>query len=228
LGPGALVIDWDPDVVIVYSGRNDVTYATLADWQPHYNGQLVDLMWTDRHPLATPRIGESFRRFALALLSQSKLYLVSSQVVGSTLSGEGDAGHESDERVINPEAVDVYKDSLRYMAFALQTHDIPMVYIFQPTLGGSDRPLTAPEQQLVEYYTKTGGLELTLEFYPQFIEAMFEVAEEYDFPAYDFGPVLDGQTGKMFQSSGHLYPEGNRLIAGEMMNVLTDLELVGP
>ena len=211
-------LEWDPDIVVVYSGHNDAAFSIIPGWSPHYTGTLPAL--THRSfEYSIPTIGEGIRIFASSLVNRSETYRVARQIVSSLTHTRAGAPRSADLHP-DPDALRAYRDNLTRMALVLNEKDVPMVYIFQPVLGLGEHPMTDLERQLYEEGLEV--YELIYEIYPDYIETMYEVADEYGFEAYDFVSALDDETEMVFQSPMHLYPAGNRIVAEEIADILED------
>ena len=199
-----------PDVVVFYDGENDI-------FPPH--------------PDAPRDINLGYYRFrdALEILHDETIpglrYLERSNTVRA-LNLMSEAIHR---RFANPKmpalppieieaaaqaSVEIYQENLQAIDALARTYGFRAFYFWYPTSSTGRKPLTAEEQASVRAEQKH-----SLQF--QLKQAGYELFSTIHRPRFLYlGGALDDQSGRFYLDGAHLTPEGNRIMAGKIFQVL--------
>jgi lysophospholipase L1-like esterase len=208
------VLTWNPDLVIIYDGGNDMVFGSMPDYVPNQvprNAQTMAVLAEYENPLSRN--------------------LMTYQLLSRALS-DSDAMSRPEKEVYNPrgaqfayayhrEAVDVYQQNLDIMASTLSSHDIDALLVYQPYILTTGKSLTEYEEALLEQLQPAyvNALERML---PEGATAMRNVAESRNVPWADFSSLFDEETETMFNDEVHQSDAGNQVIACAIAAILLE------
>ncbi|HEC24178.1 MAG TPA: SGNH/GDSL hydrolase family protein [Chloroflexi bacterium] len=210
----------DPDIVIVFDGRNDVYFATSPRWDPLYSPPLQHanaiLHGENRAPLP--------ERVWNWLTAHSVLASTLNQIVIRLRGIEaGMTPAQRAQLTMHREVLDVYARNLRLIGVLGQAHDVPVVFVVQPVLGAGDKPLSDEEEQILDIRRGHGYMDLMLETYPDLAQTALAVGDEMGIPAFDYSRVFDNVRETVYSDDVHLTARGNEIVAQRLMEDLRPL-----
>jgi lysophospholipase L1-like esterase len=214
------VIALEPDIVVIYDGRNDLYFATSPLWQPHYPPALQHLQSDLSQNGGQPSLGDGLAQMWAALGQRSAL-VGGAQQVASLIGGKQ---ADPSELSMHDEALTVYRDNLRYMVAVLQATDIQPVLVYQPIIAAGDKTLTDEEQERYDAAQAEGFLDLLADAYPAGEAVVLEVGEEFDVPTYSLVGVFDDVQGTVYLDDVHYNPLGNAVVAERLAEIVLELE----
>jgi len=119
----------------------------------------------------------------------------------------------------------LYLREARQIHRILDLDGVKTVFLLQPELILTHKPLTDSERRMADYHRKVSG-PLTVYSYEQFdpeISGIMSSAATRDgFRFLDLTDVFDHTPGQTFSDSCHLTAEGNRVIAERVFQFLGD------
>jgi lysophospholipase L1-like esterase len=201
-----------PDAVIFYDGVNEVQ-AAYESGQPraHVTQSEIAARFEQReHPLV--RWLQGSRQYALMRKQLGKLML----------NGADDSPNQLSYRVMGIDAddleksvVEIYLENYRIVDALGQQYGFQHFFFLQPHPAVSKKPLTAEEQIF------KSGIDPALADLAQKVYAdVSSVASDYENLWY-LVDVFDGERAQIWiDKVGHLTPEGNRLVAQEILAVV--------
>jgi lysophospholipase L1-like esterase len=201
-----------PDAVIFYDGVNEVRSA-YESGQPraHVTQSEIAARFEQReHPLV--RWLQGSRQYALMRKQLGKLML----------NGADDSPNQLSYRVMGIDAddleksvVEIYLENYRIVDALGQQYGFQHFFFLQPHPAVSKKPLTAEEQIF------KSGIDPALADLAQKVYAdVSSVASDYENLWY-LVDVFDGERAQIWiDKVGHLTPEGNRLVAQEILAVV--------
>ena len=201
-----------PDAVIFYDGVNEVQ-AAYESGQPraHVTQSEIAARFEQReHPLV--RWLQGSRQYALMRKQLSKLMF----------NGADDSPNQLSYRVMGIDADDlgrsvaeVYLENYRIVDALGQQYGFEHFFFLQPHPAVSKKPLTAEEQ------TFEAGIDPALADLAHRVYAnVSSVASDYE-NLWSLADIFDGEHAQIWiDEVGHLTPEGNRLVAQEILAVV--------
>jgi lysophospholipase L1-like esterase len=201
-----------PDAVIFYDGINEVQ-AAYESGQPraHVTQSEIAARFEQReHPLV--RWLQGSRQYALMRKQLSKLMF----------NGADDSPNQLSYRVMGIDADDlgrsvaeVYLENYRIVDALGQQYGFEHFFFLQPHPAVSKKPLTA-EEQTFESGIDPALADLAHEVYAD----VSSVASDYE-NLWSLADIFDGEHAQIWiDEVGHLTPEGNRLVAQEILAVV--------
>jgi lysophospholipase L1-like esterase len=204
------ILDWNPDLVLIYDGRNDMFEASMPDYLPYWNQRNEEVM--------------SFLSGNEDVL-RAHLFswdLLSRRVFQIEQHPERDYNTPRGERhayTMHQEALEVYASNLETVTIVLQGYGVQPAMAFQPILTTTHKPLSETEQAILDSLDGQ-FLAAQRELVPGAIARMGEVAERYDVPWIDLSDVYDESSETMFLDDVHQNDAGNTLIAQALFEML--------
>lgn len=241
--------DINPDLVIQFSGSNDVDHSFFWDYRKSYiNGQITSALQFHRN-WASGGVSEFFNSFRIVEYLRRKS--------AGTVSLHG--GHEATETkpktlpivasaptpgqlgtqpVPNPDVetimsredfdpygqqvVDFFLDNSRKLAGLFVDDDIPVITILQPSLY-LKKPMSAFEEEIAfGRYGERMNYNALGYFRIRMLGPI--MASENDFHHFvDLSAVFSGHSGTMFSDNVHMTPAGYRILAEKIGSVVKDV-----
>jgi len=212
------IMPLDPDVIIVYDGRNDIYFGLSPVWEPHYPPGLRDFQYHLASPRPRPFSQTPAGHF---LLTRTAIGIGLDQLV-YLIRGRQTYG-DSGTLAMHLEAVEVYQQNLERIALLTQAEGIQTVFVLQPSLAAGSKPLTEAERDYVRVAQQEGYYDLLSAYYPLAVSAMMEAGRNTGTPAYDFTTLFDAETETMYLDEVHLAPAGNRVVALHLADIVAEL-----
>jgi hypothetical protein len=219
---------YSPDLVISYNGWNDLKYENkhielLGENAPHLlqanskvNNDILNnyfsFWFTLRHlySLAAQRTLEFAEGFAILHLPVR----AASRLLAPVLLAI-DSQH-SDKLFFSPKSVERYVDNIELLHLRNRADNVDFAWFLQPLVGLGNKP---PNEFREKGFYKSGKVEIQRRqlFYRLATARQKDVAKKYALsPAMCAGSltdVFDGNGGRIYEDSGHLFDIGNILVA---------------
>jgi lysophospholipase L1-like esterase len=212
------IMPLDPDMIIVYDGRNDIYFGLSPEWEPHYSPGLRDFQYHLASPQPRP-----FRQTPVGhfLLTKTAIGVGLDQLSYFIWGRQsyGDGG----ELAMHPEAVEIYRRNLERMALIAQAEGVQIVFVLQPSLAAGNKPLTEAEREYIQVAQREGYYDLLATYYPLAASALTQAGQNTGTPAYDFTTLFDAETETMYLDEVHLAPEGNQRVALHLADIIIGL-----
>jgi lysophospholipase L1-like esterase len=209
------VLDWEPDVVVIYDGRNDLHYGVLPDAQPH---------WLPRASQQLTYLEDSQNPWRRNFMT---FFLIDTLLIHPRDRSHPEADMSNRNGVQwgyqpHQDIVDAYARNLDSMSALLIANDVQPLLIFQPSLLTTSKPLTDLEQDNLDALQ------------PAYIDAMAimlrdarlvaeDVAQERAIPWVDFSSIFDDEVGLMLVDDVHQSNAGNEVLARRLGEILSPL-----
>jgi lysophospholipase L1-like esterase len=239
----SVLLQYRPDYLLLLDGHNDI--AGLAVAPANYDVYASTSHLEEFNQLANPRSVHAAVFFMYTWLrsnsalfrflsdhlqfrtmrsnrlhSASKERQFTSPVKFSDLTPEEEAQFTSSHNQIS-----LYLREARQIHRILDLDGVKTVFLLQPELILTHKPLTDSERRLADYHRKVSG-PMTVYSYEQFhpeISGIMSAAATHDgFLFLDLTDVFDRTPGQTFSDSCHLTAEGNRVIAERVFQFLGD------
>jgi lysophospholipase L1-like esterase len=205
-----------PDLVIFYDGVNDV----YAAWQSgrsdvHQNFDRIKAQFETRSGA-----GEGTFNYLLLTNTAQMLQHIAARGRHGRASSADDQRRPSDPAQIAQASTVSYLRNIDVVGALAKEYGFSYVFFWQPVIFAGDKPLTAGEQEIRESRRKAWpGVE---ELYQKTYELVRRENRPHLFYIADvFGSYKDN----LYLDFAHLPPEGNRLVAARMYEVLRRLGL---
>ncbi len=239
----SVLLHYRPDYVLLLDGHNDIAELSVAP--ANYDVYAATPHLDEFNQLANPRGGHAAAFFLYTWLrSNSALFRFmsdhlqlrtmrsnrvrsashqrkfASPVKFSDLTPEEQAQFTSSHNQISS-----YLREVRQIHRILDLDGVRAVFLLQPELILTHKPLTDSERRLADYHRKVIG-PLTVysfeQFDPEIARTMTSAAAHDGFRFLDLTDVFDHTPGQTFSDSCHLTAEGNRVIAERIFQSLAD------
>jgi len=201
-------------LVIFYEGVYN-TYAAYQSGRPtHQNfDQIAAKLQNGKSPqpsfIAWIESSNSFHLFKILMAelrhnSQNSTGLLTDKTMGI------DPGPLSDS------VVEKYISNYKIVHALAREYGFKSLFFWQPFITDGDKSLTAEEQEM-----KRGMDPALIELYGSVYRRVQQAAEKYE-DLYDMANVFDEYEPLVWIDIAHVTPEGNRLIAQKMVQVIMD------
>lgn len=235
-------LDYDPDLVVIYDGWNDMYYShytperylretdKMKEMENNWNSPS---RWLARHSalLQTLKMGrvQWKKRMGSGVAWAQAVSDPVMQV--SWMGGMTEAVLRPDGEVQDHFSKS-YEENLKAMGRELRKRDIRAVFILQPSLSEwikADRPASLGVQTLLESFkpwVRQDWLKAAGILIPKARSAQHQAGKDHGFPVWDFSH-LSGLDPDFFSDFVHLSTDGNRWMASHLLQRLTQAGLLG-
>ena len=204
------VLPLQPDILVVYNGRNDAYFGLSPHWEPNLTEALRTI--SERELRSEPSLGAWIRyqtgELALAQGFRQIVYLLH-----LTPSASPDLDGQLE---YHPEALGVYERQTRKMLELAEAERIPTLLVVQPSLAAGNKVLTSSEERYVEWARSAGYFDLLQEHYMELPAAAERAADGFEVPVIDLTGFFDSYEQAIYLDEVHLRAEGNRAVAGRL------------
>jgi lysophospholipase L1-like esterase len=209
----AVVLPLQPDLVVIYDGRNDLYFANSPKWSPLLTPASLNALdaQTRRQQGDTGPLGNELWQ---VVVRYSKFFNTLDLMFRVIQAGQQNNSTGAAIATDHPEAVAAYADHLGLMAQTLQANHIPAIFVLQPILWANAKPINPEEQVIID--RAGSAYQSILKLYPQAQAAIKTLGEQYDVPALDYTGIFADYTERMYLDEVHPTPAGNRLIAQQL------------
>jgi len=207
------LLDFQPDLFIIYTGRNDVTLKDVKRENHRFDKLEID---TKLEKSFFDEINYSYRKLTLYL----KTPLVIEQFVKDTFYGDL---YNSAKRGIQDDLNGVVSDWKKRWGIVCkvgQEKGFDTLIILQPFRGTSDRPLSEEDEQWISRKLNQD----TLLAYPSFANGLDEL-NNYCTKTADLRNVFDGFPYSVYFDSDHMSDHGNQIMAEKIFDLALPLVL---
>jgi lysophospholipase L1-like esterase len=206
-----------PDIVIFYDGVNDVGYAYMFGqagvpydmWQIYRQGHIEAV-----RPQET-----KYQKFINLLLdlNTSRVVRGGLSIVFSPGPFQG-KGIDIDE--LSPETVSIYLHNMDIVDALSKKYGFDYYFFWQPSLYEESKPLTLEEQEIRGSLVTASGSE-SIEF-RHAVYSLVKSEAEKRHNLYYIADVFNDTQDFMFLDGAHLIPEGNKLVAERIVDIIAD------
>ncbi len=197
-----------PDAAIFYAGVNEV-YAAYESGQPDVHPSLAHIaaeFEEPEHPLVSWL--KATRQYSL----YQQMFFALRDVSATEEAFGTDMDLETDSEELAVAVTQSYLRNYQLVSALAQEYGFEYFFFWQPHLGVDGKPLTAEEQAL-RAAMDPGLIKLASEVY----ERIYDSAPGHEH-LWVLAAVFEGEAGQIWIDIwGHVTPEGNRLVAEEMI-----------
>jgi len=244
----ARILRYQPDYVILMDGYNDfieLYHLAEAGTSTEYDVYQSTPGGEEFDALANPRSVRSLTTFANAWLrSRSVLYRLAQDHVPGAVRNPWANKAVSIDRFPEPvQLLDLnseersgaiaalgyvshYVRTARQIHRILELEGIKVLFLLQPILILSHKPLTSSEKEMRDYERMVGGrlyFYLLRQIYSEIARGMTETSQKDGFLFLNLVDVFDHTLEQTFSDFAHLTPDGNRILAKRLFEFLTDV-----
>lgn len=211
------VLDYDPDLVIVYDGANDINYPYFSDPRPDYPYLFMEQesriygIYSDAPPISAYLLRQSkFLTWVLTLVPNSRLDPPPDLSQIESLRQQTAYGGESWKKSV----AESYIANHRRMCSVANGGRFKLVTVLQPTLGfknpwvGNEQTIWNPPQELLQY------------FWDQYDQIRRGLTEAYSFYpncySFDLSSTFGNYNKEVFVDALHVTNEGNTEVANQI------------
>lgn len=224
------LLQYEPDLVIVYDGWNDSAYINyLLD---EYGDDTFPL-WSFSHYKNRDRLDDTYsmggsgliflqtvaNNIYSTMLEFGTFYLLRATLKRLTKQDVSEAQHEFPE--YNARSVAIYGDNLERIIGAAQFHGFGITIFLQPILGIDGKILSKSEERFLE----STPVALRRAFYRDARVLFNRLSEKYvldsNICVSDLSGVFAGKAESVYADTGHLFPAGNSIVAQAMTRRLS-------
>jgi hypothetical protein len=217
------ILRYNPDMVIVFDGRNDIYNSHKEYWTPEINHDTIIVLQKTMDTSLGSLIYH-FQRFVIdnPILSKSSIIpLLSNLGYQKTVRSTYQKG------IIRPEAIDEYGNNHEMMAQILVPRGIKAIFIFQPTLGyGNKIPSGYEVKILGRIKENSNWLDVLKVMMPLGEKSVLDLSEKYDVKAASFVNIFDEYNETIYADSVHYTDHGNEILAREMVKLIAGVGLL--
>lgn len=211
------VLDWNPDRVVFYHGRNDIFCGSLPRYEkdilPH-NRRIIELVEKSRMPPLWTR-----HFFLLHLLKTRMLARECPEPENVYDKPDGARYvYNADRRCI-----DVYRRNLSTALAALSERDIETAVFFQPSVVYGSKKLSAREQEILKRCNPKWVLAMR-KLYPLARDAAEETCMRFGVPFADLAYAFKNDAKTRFMDDVHQTDNANRILAKKIGETLERVE----
>ena len=214
------IIDLEPDLVVVFDGRNDLYYSILPSWQDR-KGQdyashkaLLDALVNNPTPKAITGYAAKFFTKQSSFLTRAFRFL---------FRGGSSPVYPPDAR-IKEEAIATYLGNLELMKSILETRGVYGVLAFQPTLGYCKDATTPYEESIVRYLRdteKSDWLEEVSGTWEEVGGRVDRIPDSRLVTTRDLGCLFEDMKETAYIDSVHYAPAAYAVIGKEFAKIIT-------
>lgn len=222
------LIRLEPDLVVVYDGWND-SYV----WTDSSIMATMSPFRTKTHEEGTRRLEASYSvsgSFLLALVNlKSALteghFRLAMMELPSRLLQKPQEDEDADDRSesYDPRLMDFYRENHRALV-ALADDRLAVALFLQPLVGTDDRALSEEEKASWWYSEFEWEMGNRVPFYRDARRVLAELKEKnrgkQQVCVADLSDSLRSVTETVYADTGHLFPNGNRIVASRMLDEL--------
>lgn len=204
------VVGWQPDMLIIYDGRNDMFEGSMPDYQPNWNQrnkETIAYLNGQEDPLRE-------HLFTWDLLSR---YLISPETYPGREYSNPDGG--GFDYQVHEAALDNYEANLKSMLILAHGYGIEVVMAFQPSIITTNKPLTQEEEDILNSLAPK-FVAAHAELLPQAALRMETLAEVDATPYVNFLPLFDDMEDRAFLDDVHQTDAANALIADSLFELI--------
>jgi lysophospholipase L1-like esterase len=206
-----------PDLVIFYDGVND-TYAAYQSGRPtHQNFN---------HIAAKFQNGKSPPPSFVAWIKSSNLFHLLKRLVAELRQNPQNSTQlltyktmGIDTGTLSDSVVEEYISNYKIVHALAREYGFKAVFFWQPYITLGDKSLTGEEQEMKRVLDPA-----LIELYESVYRRVHQMAEKYD-NLYYMVNIFDEYEPLVWIDDAHVTPEGNRLIAEKMLQVIMDHNL---
>jgi len=244
----ARILRYQPDFIILMDGYNDfieLYHFAQAGSAAEYDVYESTPGGEEFDALANPRSLHSLATFANAWLRSTSVFyrVMQDHVPGAVRdpwahkTGSNDpfaepvqlldlSAAERSGAVAALQYVTYYVHIARQIHRILELEGIKVLFLLQPILILSHKPLTNSEKEMMDYERAQGGRlysYLFRQLYFEIAQGMSEAAQKEGFLFLNLVDVFDQSPEQTFSDFAHLTPDGNRVVAKRVFEFLTEV-----
>ncbi len=212
----AEVISWDPDMVVVYDGFNDMFFGSMPTYRPNWVPRDEELTQFLKRPVWMEDPVER-NIFILHLYRDWRRRRERARMTPPEFATDSPAGLRFSYKP-HLEAVRVYRANLRSLVAMLKDRGVTPVLVYQPTLF--DKTPWSPEERADFARVVPRYAESMRTLLPLGAQAVKAVARTEHVTSADFTRIFDGIPGSTFEGQVHQSDMGNRIIARRLFDIL--------
>lgn len=208
------ILALQPDLVVIFDGRNDLYYSMLDTGSPYNSCKNV----LDRL-INYPTFYSLSTNLARFLTKKSAAI---TRAFRFCFRQKPQAVYPHKVRFKDP-AIATYLDNLRLMKAALEINGIKGIIAFQPTLGYGKDNATAYEKSVARYLReeeRSDWLSQIPLVWPQVARQVAAIAEAGPVRSYDLTRVFENTRETAYIDSVHYTPLGYQIIASRLAEII--------
>ncbi len=208
------ILDLQPDLVVIFDGRNDLYYSIMENGSPYYSCKnVLDRLinYPTFYSLSTNLARFLTKKSAAITRAFRFCFRQKPQAVYP---------HEVRFKKLR---IAIYLDNLRLMKAALEINGIKGIIAFQPTLGYAKDDVTAYEKSVALYLReeeRTDWLSQIPLVWPQVGRQVAAIADSGPVRSYDLTRVFEKTRETAYIDSVHYTPLGYQIIASRLAEII--------
>jgi hypothetical protein len=208
------ILDLQPDVVVIFDGRNDLYYSIMENGSPYYSCKnVLDKLinYPTFYSLSTNLARFLTKKSAAITRTFRFCFRQKQQAVYP---------HKVKFKDL---AIATYVSNLRLLKAALEINGIKGIIAFQPTLGYAKDNVTAYEKSVASYLQdeeKSDWLSQIPLVWPQVGRQVAAIADSGPVRTYDLTRVFEQTRETAYIDSVHYTPLGCQIIASRLSEII--------
>ena len=217
------ILDLQPDLVVIFDGRNDLFYSIRETWENHHGDNYVYCQKAMDGLINYPTFFSLSTNLARFLTKKSSAI---TRVFRFFFRQKQEAAYPPQVK-FKDLAIATYLDNLRLIKATLEVKGIKGIIAFQPTLGYAKDHLTAYEKSIARYLReeeKTDWLAQIRLAWPQVGRKVAALANSGPVRSYDLSRLFEETRETAYVDSCHYTPWGYQMVGAKIAGMIrTDL-----
>jgi hypothetical protein len=203
--------DRPPDFVVFYDGTDEIIFA-----QPHAPADIDQTYTRVRDLLENSQQQTKPSFHFLERTNTVRALNLLSQQIHSRFSKTADHLPPTRALSLAQSSIENYQKNLQVVDVLARAYGFQPAYFWYPTSSTGKKPLTAQEQEFVRREIQQDPIRFQVK------QAAYELCSRLQHPNYFYlGDALDGKSSSYYLDPVHLTPEGNRIMAAKIFQVLS-------
>jgi lysophospholipase L1-like esterase len=199
-----------PDIVVLYDGRNDTLSSEGAPRGGHLGYRRFRQLLADSQADEKPGF-----RFLRKTNTVRALERISTEIYVSRHPEAKPKFPPQLAKAMAQQAIENYEQNLQIVDSLARTYGFRPFYFWYPTSTVGDKPLTPEEQGYVSEEAAQAPKEYEV------TRAAYALFQRLQRPSFEYlGDILDAQPQQLYLDVSHLTPDGNRMVAERMFQVI--------
>ena len=200
-----------PDIVVLYDGRND-TLLSSEGAPPSGHLGYKRFRWLLAESQSDEKPGFRFLRKTNTVRALER---ISTEIYVSRHPEAKPKFPPQLAKVMAQQAIENYEQNLQIVDSLARTYGFRPFYFWYPTSTVGDKPLTPEEQGYVSEEAAQAPKEYEV------TRAAYALFQRLQRPSFEYlGDILDAQPQQLYLDVSHLTPDGNRMVAERMFQVI--------
>ncbi len=210
------VLDCEPDMVIVFDGRNDLYYAVNPDWNTVFSG------FADKGSVLAQQ-KRSMQFDPKAIINDALRTSIVFRFMENTIFQKKEQQLMLKRNMVcrfRPEALDYYQSYLKNIAYLCEGRGISLLFAFQPVIY-FDKTLSSDEKKRWGVYgAGENYVEMMQKMYPLAEQKVLALNDYHNAGAISLRDIFKDVDKTVYADECHYNAVGNKIIAGHFVDYI--------